>query len=136
MNRQRPLAHCKPFRERLDILSALLYGAGFCALIVAIMYCIRLFGVTISINPLTAYSVGGLKGAQLSHGNAIINSMRQMFGTLGASALVAIASMASAGGQTDVHGINVAFGVQTVLYAVGLLLAVFFIKDKSTAAQN
>jgi len=128
------------------ILGMALLAAGtaaFCAfgentslIVVAAVYCVRMFGMTLAMNPLTAYSVGGLKGAEVSHGNAIIASMRQMFGTLGASALVAITAMSSAGGKTDVHGINVSFGVQTVLYALGLILAVFCIKDKSSSSET
>ena len=63
--------------------------AGFCMfdettplVIVALVNCARMFGMTISINPLTAYCVGGLKGAEVSHGNAIVASMRQMFSSI------------------------------------------------------
>ncbi len=108
---------------------------GFCVFdtetplaIVAAFYCVRAFGMTMTMTPLTAYCVGGLQGAEISHGNAIVTSLRQMFGTLGATVLVAVTAAASANGITDVRGINFSFVVQTVLFAVGLVITVMFIK--------
>ncbi len=109
---------------------------GFCAFdahtplfIVALFYCIRTTGMTFTMTPLTAYCVGGLQGAEMSHGNAIITSLRQMTGTIGSTALVVVSQTASISGGTDVRGVNVSFSVQTVLFLIGLVLAVKFIKN-------
>ncbi len=110
--------------------------AGFCAFdahtplsVVALFYCLRTIGMTFTMMPLTAYCVGGLRGADITHGNAILTSLRQMFGTIGATALVVVTEMASANGSTDVRGVNASFAVQTALFLFGLVLAVKFIKN-------
>lgn len=108
------------------------FGNNTPLFIVASSYAIRNFGMTLALNPLTAYCVGGLKGADISHGNAIIASMRQMFGTLGSTALVSIASIASTSNKIDVFGLNISFLIQTVLFIVGLILAILCVKSTST----
>ena len=112
------------------LMAALFFTKTTPLFIVSAAYLVIVVGVTFASVPLVAYAVGNLKDAELSHGNAIISSMRQMFGTLGASALVAITSAASNSSKTDVHGINVAYDVQTALFLIGLILAVIFIKNK------
>ena len=105
------------------------FGNNTPLFIVSGSYSIRNFGMTLALNPLTAYCVGGLKGADISHGNAIIASMRQMFGTLGSTVLVSIASMASISNTIDVFGLNISFIIQTILFIGGLILAILCIKN-------
>ncbi len=107
-----------------------IFDRNISLILVGTAYCARMFGMTLFMNPLTAYCAGGLKGAEISHGNAIIASMRQMLGTLSAAALVAVTETASSNGSTDVHGINVSFSVQTILYLIGLATAIVFIKSR------
>jgi hypothetical protein len=81
-------------------------------------------GVALASIPLATHAVGKLQGAELSHGNAIISSMRLLFGTLGASALVAVTAALS-GSETTAQGINAAYGIQVAVFIVGLVLAFF-----------
>lgn len=80
--------------------------------------------------PLIPYGVSELGKNEISHGTAIVSSVRQMVGALGLSILVAIVSAASFQGSVDVHGINVSFGVQSIFVLTGLIISIIFIKPE------
>jgi hypothetical protein len=102
------------------------------AMLISSMYAVRMVESAFLLMPLTAYGIGKLKGEQIAHGNAIVNSLRQMSGALGSSILIAIMGAASANSRvTDIHGINVSFGVETGLILLGLLCTLIFIRKNT-----
>lgn len=104
--------------------------------VVAFMYVIRMIGNTMLLTPLTAYGVSKIAKKDLSHGTAIVSSVRQMIGSLGSSILVIIVTTVSLRGSVDVHGINVSFGVQSILILIGLIISIIFIKPESEKDGN
>ncbi|WP_459481218.1 MFS transporter [Clostridium saccharoperbutylacetonicum] len=96
--------------------------------IVALMYIIRMIGNTMVLSPLLAYGVSKFAKKDMSHGNAIVNSARQMIGSLGSSILVIIITTVSLNGSVDVYGINVSFGVQSILILIGFIISIIFIR--------
>jgi|GEM_PF-3769230 len=105
--------------------------------LVTLMYCLRMLGNSFLLMPLTAYGMSVLDKKYISHGTAILNSIRQMGGALGSSILVAIMGIASASTSSpDVHGVNISFAVQTVIIIIGLLLTLLFIKGKQRPTEQ
>lgn len=104
--------------------------------IVAFMYLIRMIGNTMLLSPLIAYGASKIARKDISHGTAIVNSARQMIGSLGSSILIIIVTTVSLNGSVDVHGINVSFGVQSILILIGFIISIIFIKPESEKDSN
>jgi predicted MFS family arabinose efflux permease len=102
-------------------------------------YCLRMIGISMLLMPLMSFGVHNLSGTNISHGAAIFNSIRQMAGSLGSTIFVVIASKLSLSETIDVEGINAAFGIQTALMFLGVIVSLVFIKSKihsKIVAQN
>ena len=108
-------------------------------IVVSIAHLIRFFGITMAMQPLIAYAIGDLHGSEIPHGNAIIISMRQMIGSVSMSILVALAShfsLVSEAGRIDYHGINVTFTIQNIIFIIGLIISIIFIKNKTNKRKK
>ncbi len=105
----------------------ILFKDNISMVIVAVAYCFRIAGATI-IMPLTAYGVEDLNKKMISHGMALVSSVRQMAGSLGTAILVAIVTLNSTHSSVDVHGINLSFSVQSVIYSIMLVYAFVLIR--------
>ena len=101
-----------------------LFTAETNIIVIGIVYCVRMVGLAFLMMPMTAYALEKLTGADVAHGTAIVNSLRQIGGSLGSSVLVAM--MTSATMQLDplaptaaeglsIVGLNASFGVQVAL---------------------
>ncbi|NCC81988.1 MAG: DHA2 family efflux MFS transporter permease subunit [Clostridia bacterium] len=92
-------------------------------------YALRMSGIAFLLMPLTAYGIGTLNKENVPHGTAIVISVRQMLGALGASILVAVMTAASATPEIiDMQGVNTAFGVQGVILALALIATIKYIR--------
>jgi EmrB/QacA subfamily drug resistance transporter len=106
-------------------------------ILITLIYCVRMIGNSFLLMPLTAYGLSALEERSISHGTAIVNSVRQMVGALGSSFLVAIMAAASYNiNAVDIHGVNVSFGVQTVLIILGLIITLIFVKQKQPEKEQ
>lgn len=91
-------------------------------LIITIVYCFRMVGLSFILTPLQAYGVDPFPRSDYTHGTAILNSLRQITGALGTNILVAVVTIFSVGGAVDYIGINMSFLVQ-----VGIMIFAFVI---------
>lgn len=97
--------------------------------IASFFYGLRMIGVAFLLMPLTAYGIGTLNKESVPHGTAIVISVRQMIGALGASILVAIMAAVSSNPQViDMQGVNAAFGTQGLIVFFGLIATIKYIK--------
>ena len=60
---------------------------------VTLLYLIRMFGTTLLLTPLSAYSVSTLEKGQIPPSTAIVTSFRQMVASLATSILVVVISV-------------------------------------------
>lgn len=96
---------------------------------VAFFYALRMSGISFILMPLTAYGIGTLNKEDVPHGTAIVISVRQMTGALGASIMVALMTAASVNpALIDMQGVNAAFGIQGIVVIMGLLASWKYIK--------
>ena len=111
-------------------LALLLAGTGgFAAVsadtapaLAALIYAARSAGLAFLLMPLTAYAVSGLPLDEASHGMAILNSLRQIVGSLCSTLLVLAATAVSTGGTLDLTGFRAAALLTAVPVVLSLLL--------------
>ncbi|MGL5416545.1 MAG: MDR family MFS transporter [Clostridium sp.] len=105
-------------------------------LYVAVMYAIRLLGLSMFLMPLTTSGLNTLERKYYSHGNAVNNTMRQVAGAVGTSILVTIMSKSAANSgianplKATIHGMNTSFFWAGIFGIASLIIAFFVVKKK------
>jgi len=95
-------------------------------------YSLRCTGMTFLMTPSTALAVQDIPLIDKPHGMAILNSFRQMSGSLFSTVLVIIATICSAPESLNIHGMHAAFIVMTVLSLIGIGVSVIIPTPKRT----
>jgi EmrB/QacA subfamily drug resistance transporter len=90
------------------------------------------FGMAVSMSPLTSAAMGSVPIEKAGVGSAVINSMRQVGGSVGIAVMGAI--IASQGAATTrapftIHGFQLGLRVSAVIAVGGCLIAVFAIRE-------
>lgn len=119
-----------------------------------VVYSIRMFGVSMIMMPVNTAGLNAIPNEVLSHGTAMMNTLRTISGSIGTGILITIMSIgaknfspskeqletASDGdkieilqSQAMIHGINIAFLVLTVVVFFGVVLSIFI---KSEGAKE
>ncbi|ETA81462.1 DHA2 family efflux MFS transporter permease subunit [Youngiibacter fragilis] len=107
------------------------FGTDTSLMVVSAMYALRMVGIAFLLMPLAAFGLRRLSGEEIAHGNAIVNSLRQMSGALGSSILIAVMGAASANSAVaDIYGINASFAVEAGLLVIGLVISLIFIRNE------
>lgn len=89
--------------------------------LVAVLYGVRIVGIACIMMPLTGHACTTLAQEDLPQATAIINSFRQIIGSISASIIISVMAMASASPLgIDVQGFSLSFVVQAVVAAVGI----------------
>lgn len=94
-------------------------------------YTIRAFGMSMVNMPVNTWGINALDNRYLAHGNAVINTARQVAGAIGTACLITIMTLVitanSAAGtiQATVWGIQAAFTGSVILTSAALVLAFF-----------
>lgn len=110
---------------------------------IAIIYSIRTFGLTMVMMPSTTAGLNQLPRRLIPHGNAMINTMRQVAASIGTAILVTImtttqrfASQEKQFAHPGIHGVNVAFAIVTVLSLIGVILSIFIRRSYPPDEEN
>ncbi|WP_079477649.1 MDR family MFS transporter [Halobacillus salinus] len=97
----------------------------------ALVNCVRMFGISMVMMPVTTAGLNQLPSNLMPHGTAMNNTMRQVSGAVGTALLVSVMTSQAnpSNGVTGlIHGVNVSFIVAGIIAAVGFIMA-FFIKN-------
>ncbi|MCT2535139.1 multidrug efflux MFS transporter [Aquibacillus koreensis] len=100
----------------------------------------RMLGISMVMMPVTTAGLNQLPGRLIPHGTAMSNTMRQVSGSIGTALLVTIMTSSALdtkeyGIEGEIHGVNVAFIVASVLSGIGVVLA-FFLKKTSPEKEK
>lgn len=120
--------------SRLTLETADVYVASF--------YALRMFGISMLNMPLTTSGLNSISRELYPHGNAIINTLRQVAGSIGTSIIVTLMSKASAAAKTtaplqaSVYGMNVSFASIGFLTVIGLVFAFFTLKKNKVIVRD
>ncbi len=88
----------------------------------ALVYAARSAGLAFLLMPLTAHAVSGLSLDESSHGMAILNSLRQICGSLLSTLLVLAATAVSQGADVDLTGFRFAAVLTAAVVLISLIL--------------
>ena len=112
------------------------------AAVIAGAYAVRMVGLTFLMMPMTAYALEKLSGRDVAHGTAIVNTVRQIAGSLGSSLLVAMMASVTArlapdgpaaGEGLSIVALHASFGLQAALVAFTLAIVLIVVRRKKRA---
>ncbi len=119
---------------------------------IVVIYAVRMFAVALIIMPLNTIGINALETKNISHGTAIINSLRIIAGAIGTAIMITILTIVRTnyvenanGSQTKtevmqhatVLGVDAAFAFTTILMIIGFVLMLMIrTKKKLSIVEN
>lgn len=109
---------------------------------VTVVFAFRMLGIAMVMMPITTAGLNQLSLNLVPHGTAMNNTMRQVSASIGTAILVTVMTMSAldtgpgATAMDRIHGVNVSFGVASVLAFAGLVLAFFIRSPRQEAAAK
>jgi EmrB/QacA subfamily drug resistance transporter len=102
---------------------------------ITVVYAIRMFGFSMVMMPVTTAGINQLPRRWIPHGAAMSNTMRQVAASIGTAILVTVMTTTAKAGAAklsvigaEIHGVNVAFMIITILSLLGVVLSFFIHK--------
>lgn len=101
-----------------------------------VAFAVRMLGIAMVMMPSTTAGLNILPIHLISHGTAMINTMRQVAASIGTAIFITIMTVAALepSSSTDlsalIHGVNISFYVMTGVTFVGLILTLFINEHK------
>ncbi len=120
----------------LFTLPMVFMGENTSLIYLAVVYMIRTFGMALVNMPLNTWGLNALENRVIAHGTAIVNTFRQVAGSLGTATLITVMSIVVASSPdpaaipTQIHGINCAYLGAALMMAVAWVLTILFVKEK------
>jgi EmrB/QacA subfamily drug resistance transporter len=108
---------------------------------IAFMFAVRMLGLSLVMMPMTTAALNQLGLHLIHHGTAMINTMRQVAGSIGTALLITIMSITAAASSAPtqnlamIAGINKAFFFTFMLAIMGLILSLFM-KNSNPASGS
>ncbi|RBW69661.1 DHA2 family efflux MFS transporter permease subunit [Bacillus taeanensis] len=109
---------------------------------ITMMYGLRMLGLSMVMMPVSTAALNQLPSRLIPHGAAMDNTMKMIAASVGTAILVTVMTTTteSAKGQPDIpypdmHGVNIAFIVLSIVSLVGLLIS-FSIKNSKTSEKE
>lgn len=114
---------------------------------IVVIYAVRMFAVALIIMPLNTIGINALETKNISHGTAIINSLRIIAGAIGTAIMITILTIVrtnyveNANGShtkteimqhATVLGVDAAFAFTTILMIIGFILMLMIRTKKET----
>ena len=106
-------------------------------IMVAILYTVRLFGLSLVNMPITTWGMNALPNEIVNHGTSVNNTLRQVAGSLGTALIISASTMVTSAStpvmgvsQASFFGIDVAFALSTALCLVGFVMVVVLVKNR------
>lgn len=100
---------------------------------ILLMYSVRLFGINIVQMPVTTWSMSDFEGDIIPHANALLNTLRQIAGSVGTAVFVSVYTVVEQAANS-LMGIHVAFGVSSLLMVAALIFA--WVKVQKEGQEN
>lgn len=117
---------------------------------VVVVYAIRMVALGLLVMPLNTVGLNALESEDISHGTAIMNSLRIIAGAMGTAISITIFSIAAKSytsthhtmskakliKASTIHGVDVAFMFIIVLIVIGAILALFIKEERQRQSSN
>lgn len=130
------------------LLTASTLGFAFLRLdtsvvLLSALFAVRMFSIALVNMPVTTWGMNALDTKLMNHGTSINNTLRMVAGSLGtaivvsAYSLIENAARSSMGArEASMLAFDVSFVICAVMAAIGLILAVIFVKGKPKALKS
>ena len=97
-------------------------------------YSIRIMGIGMVVMPITTWAMGEMRGDDIPHANALINTMRQISGSIGTAIFVSVYSIVQmlyshSNINGSLMGIRASFGLSVVVSVIALIIAYRHVHD-------
>lgn len=104
-----------------------------------ISYTVRIVGINVVIMPMNTWSMSDFYGGEVPHANAVMNTMRQIAGSVGTAIFVSLYTLVQTSSaqpfvDASLFGIRVSFFVSTLFCAAITVLAYFTVDYKKKKA--
>jgi EmrB/QacA subfamily drug resistance transporter len=99
-------------------------------IIIVLIYIVRIIGLILLFLPMFAYALKGVDEKEYTQGLSIINSNREIVGSLSTTIILAFVSVLSVKGSVSLQGINLAFFLQMILFFIAVLISIFLLKSE------
>ncbi|WP_339184223.1 MDR family MFS transporter [Oceanobacillus sp. FSL W7-1293] len=117
-------------------------GPSTSMLMIAILYAIRMFGLSMVMMPVTTAGLNQLPRDLIPHGTAMTNTMRQVSASVGTAIVITIMTTTEMSAEHNpditypmIHGVNTAFMVITILSLIGIVIS-FFMKNGNASGEE
>ena len=101
-----------------------------------IMYALRMTGISLLLMTVTTWGINSLAGKDISSGSAVGSTLRQISGSIGSAIFISIMSSVATKNVNhmspvlaNIKGMNISFFISAILVFIGLILAIFSMKD-------
>jgi len=124
----------------LVLLGGATFGLSFIGIdtplaTVVILYAFRTLGVVALLQPLQTWAVNSVESKFISHGTALMNTVRQVGGSIISALLVTVMSV-SARDNGDMKGIETSFLVTSILVFLSLAVSAVLMRPKKSAEES
>lgn len=140
----RPVALVGSAITVLGGLGLIAFAANTQVAFIALVFCLLQMGLQLTITPANTWGMNSLDNRVIQHGNALINTMNQVGGSLGTAILVSVSALGSGmaagagatGAAATFAGIHLAFFVTAVLLLAMFLVVVTQVRDRREKATQ
>ena len=110
-------------------------GAETPLITIIIIYAFRMLGVVALLQPLQTWAVNSVQSKYVAHGTALMNTVRQVGGSIISALLVTVMS-SSAKSHGDIAGIKTSFLVTSIIVFISFAVCAFLMHPKRTAGKE
>lgn len=112
-------------------------GSETSIIYLTVLYTVRLFSLALVNMPITTWGMNALDNELINHGTSVNNTFRQVAGSLGTALIISASTIATNIShqsmdtlQANIFGVDVAFALSGILCLIGLIMAIFLVKNK------
>lgn len=110
-------------------------GAGTPLFFIIMIYGVRMLGIVALLQPLQTWSVNSVESKFVAHGTALMNTLRQVGGSIISALLVTVMS-STAKDSGDMRGIQASFLVTSIIVLIALTVSAIYMNPKKSDSRN
>lgn len=124
----------------LFLLGSATFGLSFIGaktplMVIIVIYGIRMLGIVALLQPLQTWAVNSVESEFVAHGTALMNTLRQVGGSIISALLVTVMS-AVAKNSGDMRGIQTSLLVTSIIVLISLVVCAVFMNSKYSEGQK
>lgn len=124
----------------LTLLGGATFGLSFIGeatplILIIVIYAVRMLGIVALLQPLQTWAVNSVESKFVAHATALMNTLRQVGGSIISALLVTVMSATAKTGG-DMRGIQVSFFVTSVIVLASLVVSAIFMNPRKSGSKS